>query len=108
MCINWFYNSFTNYYYIETKLEEDYSIASLEHWVPNSIEVLPFLKTFTQSYWEKDFSSLSLPKLCPEHHFQDIYGGDLAANFFTGSENAALKKDTMGLRPNQSIASETD
>jgi hypothetical protein len=32
-----------------------------------------------------------------------IYGGDLAANSFTESENAALKKDTMGPRPNQSI-----
>jgi hypothetical protein len=32
-----------------------------------------------------------------------IYGGNLAANLFTESENAALKKDTMGPRPNQSI-----
>jgi hypothetical protein len=32
-----------------------------------------------------------------------MHGGDLAANSFGESENAALKKDTMGSRPNQSI-----
>jgi hypothetical protein len=98
-CINWFY-SFTNH--IETKLEEDYSIASFQQWIANSTEVSLSLKTFTQTYWEKDFKPLVLPKLC-RCHFQDIYSGDLAANSFTESENAALKKDNMGPRPNQSI-----
>jgi hypothetical protein len=97
-CINWFY-SFTNY--IENKLEEDYSIASFQQWMANSTEVSPSLQTFTQTYWEKGFKPL-LPKLC-QRHFQEIYGGDLGANSFTESENAALKKDTMGPRPNQSI-----
>jgi hypothetical protein len=36
MQINWFY-SFTNY--IETKLEEDYSIASFQQWIAKSNEV---------------------------------------------------------------------
>jgi hypothetical protein len=98
-CINWFY-SFTNY--LETKLEEDYSIASFQQWIAKSKEVPPSLKSFTQTYWEKGFKPL-LPKLC-QRNFQDIYGGDLAANSFTESENAALKKNTMGpARPNQSI-----
>jgi hypothetical protein len=97
-CINWFY-SFTNY--IETKLEEDCSITSFEKWIAKTTEVSPSIKTFTLTYWEKGFKPL-LPTLC-QRHFQDIYGGDLAANSFTESENAALKKDTMGPRPNQSI-----
>ena len=97
-CINWFY-SFTNY--IETKLEEDYSIACFEQWIAMSTGVNGSLKTFTQTYWEKGFKPV-LPKLC-QRHFQEIYGGDLAANSFTESENAALKKDAMGPRPNQSI-----
>jgi hypothetical protein len=49
----------------------------------------------------KGFKPL-LPKLC-QRHSQDIYGGNLAANSFAESENTALKKDTMGPRPNQSI-----
>ncbi len=61
----------------------------------------PSLKTFTRTHWEKGFKAL-LPKLC-QRHFQDIYGEDLAPDSFTESENAALKKDTMGPRPNQSI-----
>jgi hypothetical protein len=88
-CINWFY-SFTNS--IETKLEEDYSIASFQQWTAKSNEVLPSLKTITKTYWEKGFKPL-LPKLC-QPHFQDIYvGGDLAEkNSFTELENAAPKK----------------
>jgi hypothetical protein len=97
-CINWFY-SYTNY--IETKLEEDYSIASFQQWIAKSNEVSPSLKTYTGTYWEKGFKPL-LPKLC-QRHFQDIHGGNLAANSFAESENTALKKDTMGPRPNQSI-----
>ena len=96
-CINWFY-SFTNY--IETKLEEDYSIACFEQWIAMSTGVNGSLKTFTQTYWEKGFKPV-LPKLC-QRHFQEIYGGDLAANSFTESENAALKKDAMGPRPAES------
>jgi hypothetical protein len=51
--------------------------------------------------WEKGSKPL-LPKL-RQRHFQDIYGGNLAANSFTESKNSALNKDTMGPRPNQSI-----
>jgi hypothetical protein len=70
-CINWFY-SFTNY--IETKLEEDCSIASFKIWIAKTTEVSPSIKTFTLTYWEKGFKPL-LPKLW-QRHFQDIYGGD--------------------------------
>jgi hypothetical protein len=97
-CINWFY-SYTNY--IETKLEEDYSIASFQQWIEKSNKVSPSLKTFTGTYWEKGFKPL-LSKLC-QRHFQDIYSGNLAANSSAELENTALKKDTMGPRPNQSI-----
>jgi hypothetical protein len=79
-------------------LEEDYSIASFQQWIAKSNEVPPSLKTFTGNYGEKGFKPL-LPKLC-QRHFQDIYGGNLAANSFTESKNTALKKDTMGPRPN--------
>jgi hypothetical protein len=39
----------------------------------------------------KGFKLLLLPKLC-QRHFQDKYGGNLAANSFAESENTALKK----------------
>jgi hypothetical protein len=99
MCNNWFY-SFTNY--TESKLEEEYGIASFQQWTVKSTEVSTSLKTFTQTYWEKGFKP-RLPKLC-QPHFQDKYGGNLAANTFTESESAALKKDNMGPRPNQSMS----
>jgi hypothetical protein len=98
ICINWFY-SYMNY--MEIQLEEDHSIASFQQWIVKGNEVSPSLKTFTGTFWENGFQPL-LPKLC-QRHFQDIYGGNLAANSFAESENTALKKDTMGPRPNQSI-----
>jgi methionine salvage enolase-phosphatase E1 len=54
-CINWFY-SFTNY--METKLEEDYSIAAFQQWIAKSTEVSPPLKAFAQTFWEKGFKPL--------------------------------------------------
>jgi hypothetical protein len=96
-CIDWFC-SFTNY--VETKLEEDCSIASLEQWIVGA-EVTPALKTFAQTYWQKGLKPL-LTRLC-QHHFQHVYCSNLAANSFTDSDNAALKGDKSGPRPNESI-----
>jgi hypothetical protein len=54
-CINWFY-SYTNY--IETKLEENYSIASFQQWITKSNKVSPSLKTtFTRTYLGKGFQA---------------------------------------------------
>jgi hypothetical protein len=101
----WFY-SFADY--IETKHEEEYSLAKLQCYINNARtagKVSKQLIQFTETYL-KDFIA-DLASLCLRQYI-DVYCGSVNENCFTESENAILKKNPCGPKANNKLNTSVD
>ena len=79
----------------------EYSLKALDNWLVQQSSVSTALHTFTQDYFEKSFKA-KIDKLC-QCYFQHLPGGNLSSNSISEQENSALKRDSMGPRPNSGI-----
>lgn len=94
--IKWLYH-FTNE--IETPAQMNDSYAKLEDFIADAeddTELTTALVNYTSTWLRESFKPL-LRLLC-QCYYQDVPCGDVNANCFVESDNAALKKDPM--RPN--------
>lgn len=98
--VNWLY-SFTND--IETEEQEKDSLEQLSMFIDVSEEegVNRSLVTATRKFIRESFKPY-LPLLC-QRHFNDIYCGNVNENCFTESDNASMKKDSMGPEANSQL-----
>ena len=79
----------------------EYSLKALDNWLVQQSSVSTALRTFTQDYFEKSFKA-KIDKLC-QCYFQHLPGGNLSSNSISEQENSALKRDSMGPKPNAGI-----
>jgi len=98
--VNWLY-SFTND--IETEEQEKDSLEQLSLFIDLSEKegVNKSLITATRQFIRESFKPY-LPLLC-QRHFNDIYCGNTNENCFTESDNASMKKDSMGPKSNSRL-----
>jgi hypothetical protein len=96
---NWLYSFCDS---VETFEEEEHSKLHFVSFVSNQDSKLskPLL-AFTNKFFNNGFVPI-LPRLCYRHFFH-LPGGDLGASSISESENSALKRDTLGPVPQQSI-----
>jgi hypothetical protein len=88
--------------YVETAEEEEHSKHQFNLFVSSQDQkISKTLHTYTKTFFNTRFVPF-LPRLC-FHHFLHLPGGDLGANLISESENSALKRDTLGPVPQQSI-----
>lgn len=101
----WLY-SFPNY--VETKQEEEYSLAKLKKYITDARtgrHVSKKLIQFTDDYL-KDFIP-DLSSLCLRQYL-DVYCGSVSENCFQESENAALKRNPSGPKANNKLNTSVD
>jgi hypothetical protein len=101
----WFY-SFADY--VETKQEEEYSLAKLQRYINNARtagKVSKHLIQFTDAYLRDfiaDLASLCLPQ------YVDVFCGSVNENCFTESENSCLKNNPCGPKANNKLNTSVD
>ena len=98
-CKDWFY-SFT--IDIDTAKKEAMYSKYFGTWLDQQEEfITKALFEFTKWFWTKSFTE-NLYFLC-FRHFKSLPGSDNRSTSFCESGNSALKRDTMGPKPNQPI-----
>ena len=86
---------------METEKEEEYHGKALLAWIEKQEDVSRGLRDYAVTYYKTKFEPY-MHMLCNRHFFQRR-GGYRGDNSFQESENSALKRDTLGPRPNQPI-----
>jgi hypothetical protein len=102
---DWFY-SFANY--IETKQEEEYSLAKLQLYINNARKgkhVSPNVLAFTEEYLKNFIADLS--SMCLRQYI-DVFCGAVDHNCFTESENSSLKRNASGPKANNKLNTSVD